>query len=786
MFLTSRSSRISTLVRRSHASLLIVPVPVSFEHRASFASSSISSSADNAALTRIRNLGIVAHIDAGKTTTSEYMLYLCGGIASVGRVDNGDTVMDFLPQERERGITIGSAAISMPWKDYKLNLIDTPGHVDFTVEVERSCRVLDGVVVIVDAVSGVQAQTRTVWRQSTRQELPAVAFINKMDRDGASFSRALESIHAKLGITTLPLQMPLVSSDDHFDGYVDLLTMQQHEWLDIRSEDYTRYMNHMQQQHSKAGKAGAKRDIYPHRVTPLTEDSPHWQAAIDARGIMLDAIAGEDEQFMDYFLESNEEVPVTDTAAQALTVEAIRRLCHSRVAVPTLCGASLRGRGVESLLDAVTAYLPSPMDRPAALAESTRGKDKDKDKDICPTGKELCSLAFKVVHDKARGPLVYVRNYSGTLKARQVVWNATKGVKERINQLLLVSADDLDGVEEMGAGEVACLVGLKHTETGDTLVEPKGPLHNYALVGLTVPKAVFSLVIEPERSAQQTELEEALRILTMEDPSLVFEIEKESGQNVIRGIGELHLEIVVDKLRRQFNLDVLTGKAYVAYRESLSKEHGVVKKRQLYDRTIGVKRLFAAVTMEIEPLGDASEPTIEIDPDVRASGGLQSVEEVEVLMNCIQSALRRGPRGFPVAGISVRVLSVERDGDTTGGAIQACTAIGLQKLLGGKSNALLEPLMALEVEVPSRFVGDTLSDLTVTRRAQIHDISSADNEEGPADISTITASVPLGTMLGYATSIRSITQGEGNFSMEFLEYSSPLDDNTVDDILKGL
>ncbi len=742
-------------------------------------------------LSNIRNLGIIAHIDAGKTTTSEYMLYLCGDIASVGRVDNGDTVMDFLPQERERGITIGSAAISMPWGNCKLNLIDTPGHVDFTVEVERSCRVLDGVVVIVDAVSGVQAQTRTVWKQSNRQNLPAIAFVNKMDRDGASFIRALDSIQSKLGIPTLAMQMPLFKSDDYFYGYVDLMTMDKHEWLDLRAPEYQTYLTEMQ--HLKG-----KQNLYPHRVSPLDpiEDAQVWQLAVEERAAMLDTIAGEDEHFMEYFLDAGEEVHVHDERAQAEVLGAIRRLCHERAIVPAFCGASLRGKGVESLLGAITALLPSPLERPPATAVALQGSrvserprgqaKKNQDhlvKEVHPEDKALCALAFKVVHDKARGPLVYVRNYSGNLMSRQVIWNATKGVKERVNQLLLVSGGDLDGVDIIGAGEVACLVGLKHTETGDTLVEPKGPLHSYVLDGLTVPKAVFSLVIEPERSSHQTELEDALRILTIEDPSLVYEIDEESGQNVIRGIGELHLEIVLDKLKRQFGLEVFTGKAYVAYRESLDKEQGTVKKRQLYDRTIGMKRLFAAVTMEIVPAGDSSDPDVIVEPAVITA--LSGADEVDALLTCIRGALRRGPRGYPIAGVTVRVLDVERDGDTTSGAIQACAAIAVGQLMSGPSCVLLEPVMALEVEVPSRFVGDTLNDLTVTRRAHIHQINSMEDEEGSADISTITANVPLGTMLGYATSIRSITQGEGSFSMEFLEYSGPVDENVVQEILKG-
>lgn len=650
-------------------------------------------------------MGIVAHIDAGKTTTSEYMLYLCGDISSAGRVDNGDTVMDFLPQERERGITIGSAAISMQWRDYKINLIDTPGHVDFTVEVERSCRVLDGVVVVVDAVSGVQAQTRTVWKQAARQCLPAVVFVNKMDREGASFTRALHSVEQKLGVSTLPLQLPCHTTDESFDGFVDLLSMNKYEWLDLKSAEYAKHL-------AAPPIPKVKKEQYPFSIRPLTEEDSIWNDALAARAAMLDVLAGADEEFMEYFLEKDELVDVADEDGLARTVAAIRRLTLNRSILPALCGASLRGRGVSTLLDSVLAFLPSPLERPPASAvksggesaaeakiRMSGGKLKVEDlKEITPDMQALCSFAFKVVHDKARGPIVYVRNYSGTLKAKQVLWNATKRVKERLNQLLLVSADELDNVDEMGAGEVACLVGLKHTVTGDTLVDFNGPLHGYVLAGMTIPKAVFSLVIEPEKSSQQTELEQALAILTVEDPSLIYEIEIESGQNVIRGIGELHLEIVVDKLQRQFGLSVLTGKAYVAYRETLNADEGPVKKRQLYDRTIGVKRMFAALTIEITPVGDASEPTVIVEPEAAAL--LQTVEEADQLQLAIRNALRRGPRGFPVSGITVRVQQVDRDQDTTVGALQACAAIAMEKLLSSPSQGELYVLYVFCILCP--------------------------------------------------------------------------------------
>ena len=379
----------------------------------------------------IRNIGIVAHIDAGKTTTSEQMLYLCGGINSVGRVDNGNTVLDFLPQERERGITIKSAATSMYWKDYKINLIDTPGHVDFTFEVERSARVLDGVVVIVDAVSGVQAQTRTVWKQSCRQKLPAIAFINKMDRAGASFDLASKSLRDKLNINTLALQLPTFSKDE-FTGYVDLISMQH---IDLSHMNTANDLNVV--------------------MEPVVESSEHFTEATEARKTMLESIAEMDESFMDFYIDNDEHVGL-EQEQSTLVIEAIRRLCLSRAAVPMMCGASLKGKGVSSLLDSVISFLPNPLDRPVNIITN---KEKDQKREVSATDKELCAMAFKVIHDKSRGPLVYIRNYSGTLQSKQILYNASQKKKERLNQILLVSADDLDRVDSLGPGEVSCCLG---------------------------------------------------------------------------------------------------------------------------------------------------------------------------------------------------------------------------------------------------------------------------------------------------------------------------------------
>ena len=709
-------------------------------------------------LARNRNIGIVAHVDAGKTTTSERMLNLCGATNSVGRVDSGDTIMDFLPQERERGITIQSAAITMDWKDHMINLIDTPGHVDFTVEVERCARVLDGVVVVIDAVSGVQAQTKTVWRQTQRRKLPSILFVNKMDRIGASFERAIKSSETKLNCNVVPLQVPIGSEDD-FNGVMDLISMTKTEW-------HTNEQKNM-----------------PSEVqTALSKSDPAYADYLQARLDMLERLAECDESFMDEYLaaqesDSDEQKAMLDAPAFSSEVinGALRRACLSGVVVPAICGASLRGKGVQALLDSVLSFLPSPLDTPSVTAvHKTNGKTREIS--VAHT-KEMCTFAFKIVYDKLRGPLVFVRNYSGTLTDRAVLYNTTQGKKERLNQLLAVSADDLDQIKELGPGQVGCLVGLKHTRTGDTLVLDKGPLQHHELEGITLPRQVFSLAIEPERSSQQTELEDALRILCTEDPSLTFRVDEESGQNLIGGLGELHLEIICDKLKRRFGISVDIGDAYVAYRETLREDTGTVSKSLQYDRTIGTKRLFAQVALEITPLGNAEMPSVVVPNDVKAS---LTLDERVALVEGIETSLMRGPRGYPVVGVEVTVKNVEKDFDTTPGAIRACCAIILDTVLKGPGQALLEPVMALEIEIPSRCVGDVLSDLTVKRRAQVKDIF---NSEQDLANSLVVAHAPLAGLLGYATAIRSMTSGEGAFSMEFLEFSGPLDDHVIQEIL---
>lgn len=621
----------------------------------------------------------------------------------------------------------------------------SPGHVDFTIEVERSARVLDGSIIIVDAVSGVQAQTQTVWRQTRKQHIPAVAFVNKMDRVGASFTRTVESLRKKLGANPVPIQLP-IGSEDKFTGVVDLISMRRFVWEE------------------------SSRAPGPPMVQVLQPSDPLYDEALERREAMLESIAEVDEEFMERYLEISD-APEVDGKPATLTaittgelLAALRRSCLRNTLMPVLSGASLRGKGVEPLLDSILAFLPSPLDtRPFTAVNPKTGATKE----LSAKSNDFCALAFKVTYDAARGPLVFARVFSGVLTPKHALFNASQAHKERINQLLQVSADDLATLPQCGPGEVCCLVGLKHTSTGDTLVTDNGPLKGFVLEGLTIPPPVFALSVEPEKASLQDDLEDALKILCLEDPSLKMEVNAESGQTLIRGIGELHLEIVIDRLKRQFGLEVTTGQAYIAYRESLQPQDDEVVSKFTYDRTVGPRRLFATIEFAVRATGGTAEPVVKIEKPVKQ---ILTADEYISLHDGLHAALSRGPRGYPVVGVEITARTSERDADTTPGAIRACASMFVSELLRQEDErVLLEPMMSVEVELPEKFVGGVLSDLTVQRRAQIRDIVA---NAGQKHI--IQAQVPLASMLGYATTLRSMTQGEGAFSSEY-DTHSPVD-----------
>ena len=669
----------------------------------------------------------------GKTTTTENMLYLGGAIKKVGRVDMGDTITDYLPQERERGITIQSAAITMHWKNCMINLIDTPGHIDFTMEVEAALRVLDGTVIVIDAVSGVQAQTRTVWTQSQSRMIPSLAFINKMDRVGASFEASLESLRSKLNIRAYPIQIP-IGHEGRFSGVIDLITLTKVKWEEGQVLSFS----------------------------TLGEEDYLYENAINARTKLIEILAEYDDSILEKYLQNPNKITEKELKYS------LRESCINKSLVPVLFGASLQGKGIEPLLDAIKTFLPSPLERKPERLIPTESLRQDllsssaDVKELSPTSRELCALVFKVVHDKARGNIVYVRIFSGVLENKSVLFNTTRLLKERINQIFSVNANSFERVDRSESGRVCCIIGLKRALIGDTLVADRSPIQSYQLEGLRLPNSVYSLSIEPEWESQQKELEESLNILSTEDPSLYFEIDEESGLTTLRGVGELHLEVTCDKLEKRFGIKVNSGKAYVAYRESV-KIDSKIESVFHYDKEIGNKRLFAGLRYVIScTKNDGAEGDVEIyvADSVKT---LLNHDEYVGLLEGLNSATLRGPYGYPLMGFKVCITDAIRSKDSTPGAFQACSFSLVDTCLRSASHVLLEPLARVDIEFPAQFVGIVLSDFTVKRRGVIKEVETRKDEK-----CFLRGVVPISEMLSYASSIRSMTQGEGFF---YLEYS---------------
>lgn len=589
---------------------------------------------------------------------------------------------------------------------------------------------LDGAILILDAVAGVQAQTKTVWKQISRQGIPSVVFVNKMDRNGANFERSLATVKKKLEVDVLPLQYPL-GSEETFCGVVDLISMNRLIWRNDRD----------------------CRSIESPIVTPVSGDDSDFEIIQRERLKMIETLAEIDEVFMEVFFSEEAE-----NIASSAIIEAIKRACLSKLIVPAVCGASLRGKGVEPLLDSIISFLPSPFERaPMEAVNLKTGKTKL----VASDSPDLCALVFKVVYDAMRGPVSFIRIYSGTMHSKHVLINNCKGSKVRLNQLLKVSADELDNVEEVGAGNVCCAVGLKQTETGDTLVSEKSPLLQYTLKGLVVPNPVYSLSVKPERGSQQADLEKALHILCIEDPSLQFEIDQESEQTIVRGIGELHLEIVCDKLKRRFGLSVTTGKAYVAYRETLAEDAGTFEKSYTYDVVNNLKRLYAKLNFEVRVIGGFQPCKMDFSPTIIS---LLSPDEIEAVRDEMYTAFNKGPHGYAIVGIEITAKEAEKDtATTTPSALRACARGFIHSLLSSDKFVQLEPIMSIEVEVPNAAVGDVVNDLIVQRRAHIQEVVS--DSSGTKQV--ISGLVPFANTLSYSTSLRSMTQGEGMFTMEF-------------------
>ncbi len=674
-------------------------------------------------LERYRNIGIMALIDAGKTTTTERILYYTGAIHKMGDVDDGNTTTDWMVQERERGITITSAAISAFWtrggQKYRINLIDTPGHVDFTIEVERSLRVLDGAIAVFDGVNGVEPQSETVWRQADRYGVPRICFVNKMDRTGADFEMSVKSIHDKLGANAVPLQLPL-GSEEHHRGVVDLLRMRALVFpegeLGVRYEEV---------------------DI-PADVLPR---------AAEARARLVEAAADQDDAVMHAYLEGKE-------PAEADLRRAIRRGCIARKLFPVLCGSAFKYKGVQPLLDAVVDYLPSPLDIPPVHGKDSKGNDVVREtRDDAP----FSALAFKIMTDPFVGTLTFIRVYSGRLVSGSAVWNSVKLKRERIGRLVQMRADKRDEIEEVLAGDIAAVVGLKGATTGDTLCEEGRPI---ILERMEFPDPVIDIAIEPKTVADQDKLGASLAKLAMEDPSFRVRVDSESGQTIIAGMGELHLEIIVDRLLREFKVDANVGKPQVAYRETITRE---VESEGRYIRQSGGKGQYGHIWLRLAP-NDAGKG-LHFENEI--VGGKVPREFVSAAERGVAESMQSGVlAGYPLVDIRVTAFDGSfHDVDSNEVAFKIAGSMALRDGAARAGPALLEPVMACEVVTPEEFMGDVIGDLNA-RRGKILGMAPR-----PGGVQVIDAQVPLATMFGYSTDLRSRTQGRATYTMQFSHYA---------------
>ncbi|HET6584223.1 MAG TPA: elongation factor G, partial [Nannocystaceae bacterium] len=677
----------------------------------------------------IRDIGIMAHIDAGKTTTTERILFYTGITHRIGEVHDGAAVMDYMPQEQERGITITAAATTCQWRDHRINIIDTPGHVDFTVEVERSLRVLDGAIAVFDAVSGVEPQSETVWRQADRYRVPRIAFVNKLDRVGATLDLTVAMLRDRLGAHPLVAQIPIGLEGD-FSGVVDLLELQIVRFVGEHGEQVQR--------------------------EPLTaeHDAALHEAAVAARTALVEAIGEVDDDVMALYLEVGADVP-----ADVLR-PAMRRATIANKGVVVLCGSSLKNKGVQLLLDAVIEFLPSPSDLPPVLAQRADGTEVERK----PVATDpFLALAFKVLFDPHRGPLVFFRVYSGKVRLKDQLQNTTRARKEKPQRLLQIHANKTNEVDEVGVGNIAAAVGLKFTGTGDTLILADDKDH-VVLAGMQIPEPVIFRSIEAKTAADQPGLDEALARFVREDPSFRVRQDADSGQTLICGQGELHLEILLDRMLREHRLEVHVGKPQVAYRESIAKP---VRKTLEYDRDIGGRRQYAKVVLELSPRERGSGNLFEAALPRNPAGQVDLTPQfVAAVKQGVTDALTRGPLlGYPVEDVGVKLVGGGlRDTDSSESSFQAAAAMGTMEGLEAGAPALLEPIMSVEVVVPDDFTGNVVSDLN-GRRGRIVGMEPARAAfEGRATAQIVKAEVPLAEMVGYSTGLRSATQGRATYT----------------------
>ena len=669
-------------------------------------------------LNQVRNIGIMAHIDAGKTTTTERILYYTGVSYRMGEVHDGSAVMDWMEQEQERGITITSAATTCFWRDHRINIIDTPGHVDFTMEVERSLRVLDGAIAIFCAVAGVEPQSETVWRQADKYNIPRVAFINKMDRVGADYKRTIQMMRDRLGASPLPLQLPLGKEGD-FAGVIDLVEM--------KGIIYD------------ATSLGAT-----YQVIEIPADLK--AEALRYREKIVEKAAEADESLMERYIEGVGIAPEEIRAA-------IRKATVEHQVVPVLCGTAFKNRGVQPLLDAVVDYLPSPLD--VSAIEGQR-PDGEKEKRHAADDEPFSALAFKLMTDPFIGHLTYLRIYSGSLKAGSTVYNATRGRNERIGRLLKMHANKREEIKEVYAGDIAAAVGLKDTSTGDTLADKSNPI---ILESIVFPEPVISVSIEPKTQQDLDKLGEGLHKLAQEDPSFRIMVDEETGQTLISGMGELHLEIIVDRLLREFKVDAQVGVPEVSYRETITT---AIEGAGRFIKQSGGRGQYGHVVLRLEPL----EPGKGYEFVNKIIGGAIPREYIPSIGRGVQEAMQRGVlAGYPVTDIRVTLLDGSyHEVDSSDMAFKIAASIGFKELASKAKPIALEPIMSLEVVLPEEFLGEVIGDLS-GRRGKIIGV------EAHKGTQTVRAEAPLAGMFGYATDVRSLTQGRATYTMQFARYS---------------
>jgi elongation factor G len=671
------------------------------------------------ALERVRNIGIMAHIDAGKTTTTERILYYTGRTHKMGEVHEGAAVMDWMAQEQERGITITSAATTAFWRDFRINIIDTPGHVDFTVEVERSLRVLDGAIAVFDSVAGVEPQSETVWRQADRYRVPRIAFMNKMDRTGADFFASVQTMVDRLGARPVPVQLP-IGSEEHFRGVVDLVEMKSTTWSDD---------------------LGTTMDVgeIPAELSEQAQEYHHQ---------LIDAVADHDEELLETYLE--DESAVTPDMLR----RAIRAATLDITITPVLLGSAFKNKGVQPLLDAVIDYLPSPLDVPPIHGIDPRTEHELSRRPALD--EPFSALAFKVMSDPYVGRLTYVRVYSGQVDAGDRVMNVTTGKNERIGRILQMHANSREERESIGAGEIAAIVGLKTTSTGDTLAIDTAPIR---LESMEFPDPVISVAIEPKTKGDQDKLGAGLQRLSDEDPTFRVRTDDETGQTLISGMGELHLEIIVDRLMREFNVDANVGRPQVAYRETISRPVQKIEGR--FVRQTGGRGQYGHVVINMEPTdpGDGYEFMDKI------VGGKVPREYIPSVDLGIQEAMESGVlAGYPVVDLRVALVDGSyHDVDSSEIAFKVAGSMAFKTAMQRAKPKLLEPVMAVEVVTPEEYLGDVMGDLNA-RRGHIEHLEPRGNAQA------IRARVPLATMFGYATDLRSTTQGRATFTMQFDRY----------------